>query len=400
MKKILSSFVVITLTAVLLIAQEEVTVTSISVWIKATDSSGKPVEGLTAADFKIQEDGKEVTGTCFEESAFSAEGEPRPEDRTTTKIAIYLDLFNTLERELDDLRPGLEQFLNQAADKHWEVLLAVQEPGGQFGIVAPFTKDVELVRRHILEASSEQDRDMTVSAHLTDLENLLENVLQADPRLQPKMMLAAYEMAEEFAAEERTATEFSIAGLNEFSKELSKLQITDHVAVLYVSGGVNVDPGRTYIDMVDQVAQRININRESGEALLSSLSRNLSATRDDMKKSIGTLNRNNVTVYSLNTRGLFVQDSSRRSTSIKINQSDLWRDYQDFLTQMAVETGGLFFQNSQNFKVGIDKILSDLNHQYLICYSPPQHKPNTFHKIKVECKKKGVKLRYRTGYFD
>ena len=68
MKKIVWSFVVISLAAVLLIAQEEVTVTSISVWIKATDSSGKPIEGLTAADFEVKEDGKKVEITCFEES--------------------------------------------------------------------------------------------------------------------------------------------------------------------------------------------------------------------------------------------------------------------------------------------------------------------------------------------
>jgi VWFA-related protein len=401
MKKIVWSFFLISLAAVLLIAQDyEVTVTSISVWVKVTDSSGKSIEGLTANDFEIQEDGKKVTATCFEESALGAEGEPRPNQRTTTKVVIYLDLLNTLEHELDDLRPGLEQFLNQVSDKHWEVMLAVQEPGGQFGVAVPFTKDVEEIRANLLQASGDRDRDMNAAHQISQLSDTLDSILQADPRARQALMQTAYKMAEEFAEEEKVATEYSIAGLNEFTNEISKLQMTDHVVVVLASGGINVQPGRVYYDMLDAAVQKMDMERDSGEALLNEMSRSLSGTREDIKKSIGKLNRNNVTVYSLNTRGLFTPDSSRRHTSFKVDESELWRDYQDFLVQMADETGGLFFQNSQNFKVGIDKILADLNHQYLICYSPPQHKANSFHKIKVECKKKGAKLRYRTGYFD
>ena len=66
---------------------------------------------------------------------------------------------------------------------------------------------------------------------------------------------------------------------------------------------------------------------------------------------------------------------------------------------MSVETGG-FLSEFTEFRVGFDKILGDLGHQYLICYSPPKHKANSVHKIKVESKKKGVKLRHRTGYYD
>ena len=45
----------------------EVTVTTIDVWAKVTDKSGKPIEGLTQADFQIFEDDQPVQSTCFEE---------------------------------------------------------------------------------------------------------------------------------------------------------------------------------------------------------------------------------------------------------------------------------------------------------------------------------------------
>src|SRR6187401_3438255 len=57
----------------LLYAQEpdpqsyDVAVTTITVWVKAVDGDGKPVEGLTQADFEVFEDKKKVDTNCFEE---------------------------------------------------------------------------------------------------------------------------------------------------------------------------------------------------------------------------------------------------------------------------------------------------------------------------------------------
>jgi len=49
----------------------EVTVTTVSVWVRATDKSGKPITGLKQTDFEVFEDGKKVTPTCFEEANFT-----------------------------------------------------------------------------------------------------------------------------------------------------------------------------------------------------------------------------------------------------------------------------------------------------------------------------------------
>jgi VWFA-related protein len=80
---------------------------------------------------------------------------------------------------------------------------------------------------------------------------------------------------------------------------------------------------------------------------------------------------------------------------------NLIKDYQDSLSEMAEETGGTSFQNSQNFKFGLDSILDDISHQYLVCYRSPDHKKvDKYHSIKVVSKKPGLKLRYRKGYVD
>ncbi|HSE39161.1 MAG TPA: VWA domain-containing protein, partial [Acidobacteriota bacterium] len=122
-----------------------------------------------------------------------------------------------------------------------------------------------------------------------------------------------------------------------------------------------------------------------------------------IQKSVGKLNRYNLTLYAINTRGLTGSgpDVARIDAASSALDVNLAKDYQDTLSQIAQETGGISFQNSQNFKVGFDSILNDLSHQYLLCYRPPNHKRNgEYHSIKVVSKRAGVNLRHRLGYVD
>jgi VWFA-related protein len=106
--------------------------------------------------------------------------------------------------------------------------------------------------------------------------------------------------------------------------------------------------------------------------------------RSRIKNTLGKLNKMNVTFYTIDTEGL--GGSS---------------EYQDSLVEMASETGGTSFYNSQNFNLGLANVIEDLNHQYLLCYQPPVHtKGGQYYNIKVTVRKSGVDLRHRKGYTD
>jgi len=91
-----------------------------------------------------------------------------------------------------------------------------------------------------------------------------------------------------------------------------------------------------------------------------------------------------VTLYSIDTRG---------------NQTE--KEYQDSLIQIASETGGLSFYNSDNFTVGLQRVQNDVRHQYLLCYSPPEHKSlGKYYTIKVNVLRSGVTVRHRDGYWE
>lgn len=95
------------------------------------------------------------------------------------------------------------------------------------------------------------------------------------------------------------------------------------------------------------------------------------------------MNRLNVTISTLDTQGMGSPN-----------------EYRESLQQVAEETGGISFSNSQNFKEGFKEILKDFEHQYILCYSPPADRKPGYRKIKVVSKKPGVKLRHRQGYSE
>lgn len=95
------------------------------------------------------------------------------------------------------------------------------------------------------------------------------------------------------------------------------------------------------------------------------------------------------------------EDLTRANSSIAGNSSDVLHDYQESMWQIAKETGGTSFENTNNFKVGFDRVITDLDQQYVLCYAPPTHKvPGKYHQIKIVCKRPGVNLRHRQGYTD
>src|SRR3990170_2441871 len=121
----------------------EVTVTTITVWVKAVDSSGQPVEGLLQDDFEIYEDQQKMTVTCFEEtklvslSTASVEGEVEPEI-PAKKFVVFLDLFNTDPGEWLFIEPKIQQFVDKVLEKKREVMIAVLLPNRKMGVVVPF----------------------------------------------------------------------------------------------------------------------------------------------------------------------------------------------------------------------------------------------------------------------
>lgn len=377
----------------------EVKVTEVSVWIKATDGSGKPLAGLTQADFEIYEDGKKMSATCFEEAVYPAANVTTPlqPDQTQTsnteparlkRVVVIVDLYNTHQAEYLFLKPKIVEFLKQITPG-WEAMLVGAIPGA-IEVNVPFTTDASLLQTKLDQISANAVRNVEV----LNRRRAITNTLAKGPFAE--VIQKAYQLANEYAMEEKQMSRESLKALEKFEKDLIQFKNDPHMVVLYISGGINSEPGRQYYDLIERHSGKfpdLLTTRETGADLWKLL-----------RKIVAQLNRHNITFYTINTRGNesplpdSVTEGNRKPV---IEDSAYLDDTQELMAEIADETGGLYFENSLNFRRGFDLILRDLDHQYLICYKAPPHKePNEFHKIKVESKKSGVKLRHRSGYLD
>lgn len=426
----------------------EVSVTDVNVWVKVVDSTGGPVQGMKKEEFEIFEDGKKMNSECFEEIAISSVDDSEKSIKSGTSIAsqnftrrfvLFLDLFNTTHVEFERIRPKTDEFLDQISKLNWEVMLVAYLPSGKLGVINPFTHDFVRIRALLDQAKGNFQRDQRIARNESEILDTLSVIksqkdapdqeqndngveelttsTRADRTTTTSTNIAqhyfelavgsAYRQAQNFASQEKQASEHSFGALESFGEYFSsRLSSKDHTVILFVSGGINVDPGRHYFDLINSFVTRQGDNLDTVDfsALYTgSIRENNFDLEEQIQKGIGKLNRYNMTLYAINTRGAIGSGPDETKMESTNSQADfsLARDYQDSLSHIAQETGGLSFQNSQNFKVGFDNVLTDLNHQYLLCYRPPDHKKQgQYHSIKVVSKRAGVNLRHRLGYED
>ena len=105
----------------------------------------------------------------------------------------------------------------------------------------------------------------------------------------------------------------------------------------------------------------------------------------DFHLMLDEANRNGVTFYPIDIRGLTVEGTMNRRG--------------DSLITLATATDGIAVINSNSFTPALRRINEDLASYYLLGYYPSNTKMDgTFRKIDVKVKRPGVKLRARRGY--
>jgi VWFA-related protein len=99
------------------------------------------------------------------------------------------------------------------------------------------------------------------------------------------------------------------------------------------------------------------------------------------------------------TIGNTVESSAILSQKPLLRHEDIMRQ-EEPLDQLAHETGGLFFHNSNDLYAGLRKINEDQSFYYVLTYaSPASRADGRYHKIKLEVSRPGLQISYRKGYY-
>ena len=137
--------------------------------------------------------------------------------------------------------------------------------------------------------------------------------------------------------------------------------------------------------------------------------------RTDEMDLINSAIRSNVVISTLNARGLWTLipggsaettpgtiDPGTQSTKLQYEQTAKLAD-EDILEELAADTGGKFFHNSNDYYGGLKQIATQPEYIYVLGFAPQNLKLNgSYHKLKISLTLKtgGLDIEGRRGYFE
>jgi VWFA-related protein len=140
------------------------------------------------------------------------------------------------------------------------------------------------------------------------------------------------------------------------------------------------------------------------------LKRESTTVQEKMREVIASATRSNVSIYSIDPRGLTglgdesinVSGGFPEDNSIGLNMqsfTDSLRMAQDSLRSLAEETGGFAAVNRNDFSDAFTRVVKDNSAYYVLGYYPTNdRRDGRFRRIQVRVKRPGVEVRARRGY--
>jgi len=376
-----------------------------------TDARGNAVSDLTAADFEVFEDGKRQEIASFTRvdlpvqrsvpsSSLTAVAASAilPDVQTNTPIegGIYLIVLDDLHTGFDRtarVREIARQFVERAVGPN-DVAAVVYT--GHNDKNQDFTGN----RQMLLNAVDKFVGDKLRSATLVALDGLgAERTIRRDPDTQ--------ELGEDNFKDVRAYRARSVMGsIRQLSEFMAGIQGRRKAMVLF-GEGIDYD--------IDQA-----IGTEGSTA---------DVIRAETRTAIASAQRGNVTIYSVDPRGLFdpaddmvqsatqfTRDTRGGPTPSEFNTNNLGRKpppaeanastlqkevriQQDSLKALAQDTGGFSTLNTNNFLRPFERIIRENSAYYLIGYQPANdQRDGKLRKLEVRVKRPGLTVKARNGY--
>ncbi len=385
-----------------------ITTSLVQVDAVVVDKQGRQVTDLKPEDFRIREDDKEQKITNFSyvrlkssapETAPVAKAEApkkgtapaippvppamiRPEQVRRT-IALVADDLGLSFESTNYVRQALRKFVNEQMQPG--DLVAILRSSAGSGALQQFTNDKQLLRAAIERIQWYPMGRSTIGSFAA---------LGADPD----------------------------ADFSDFRRDIFAAGTLG--AVGYVIRGLRDLPGRKSVVLLSDGITLFNRVRRSQQTSFSGTDRrgrdtDASRVLEAIKRLTDQANRASVVIYTMDARGLLTlgltaaDNVSAYSAGQQVAQAleqrlgDLREDYfrsQDGLNYLAVQTGGVFIHDNNDLAGGIKQIVDDQAGYYLIGYEPDETTFNAtgrtkFHRIRVEVKRPGLRVRSRTGFY-
>jgi VWFA-related protein len=397
---------------------EEVQVNILEIWAKVTDGNNRIVTDLKPEEFEIYIDGKKMPIRCFDETFATPTDLPfgeyeQNENVSSRRFIFFFDLLNTGDADIHFLKGKVSEFLNNSFVDGDEGMIFVLLPSTKLGVVQRMTSNKEALMDVV---SRMRGNTMLEARHRTNEKQLL-NVLYAFgqtggaiPNQQTgtdarsvQTIQQAQSMAHSFAQYEKQLCDLTLHSFVSIADYLSGNDYHGRLVMIYASAGFSLYPGQNYYDVVEKAQEAIT-GVANAEDLIMRDFPDFDFSKE-VKKTLGVLNRLNVTIYSVDAGGLPEKSLDVQKDTLEarlgFNNLSYEQTMKDSLVMVAQETGGLVYTGGQNFGKGLAEISTDMAQQYWLCSNMPRsQKHGSYHKVELKVLRPGLKVRHRKGYVD
>ena len=397
-----------------------VTTRMVLVDVVVTDKQGKPVPGLRAEDFTLEEKGKTQKIATFTTTSEAPSAEPLPPGIYSNRAqyrspsgpitVLLLDALNTAFKDQAYARQQMLKFVQQQYRPGERT--AVFTLTAQLRVLQDFTSDPQILytalQRHrpvpqefanSTPPTTGDGGPITASAAAASLDpaatpfhgGVGDSSMRSGPAMDAAISAAQQAVASFAGAEvaygQDQRVQLTLTALNSIARILGGLP--GRKSIIWVTGSfpftlIPEDRSVTEAELAESLPS-LNTRRVDEHS-----SGNYAATfrgshAEDIRDTSARLSSAQIAVYPVDARGLAI------STDI---------DSVETMREMARETGGRAYVNQNEIKDGVAQAFADQSAVYTLGYYPENKKyDGQYRSIKVKLNKSGVELFHRRGYY-
>jgi VWFA-related protein len=323
--------------------------------VVVTDSTGKPVKGLTQSDFSVAEDGVRQSVLSFDVHDFDAPVESIPKlpplpPNTFVNVPtapeqgpLYIVLYDMVNTEMSDQGVARQQLVKFINNKAPGARFAIFGLSDRLRLVQGFTSD----RNQLLAALDSQGP----KPHLPKIFLYSRNYGKGDPVL---MLSVVTDIAQYFDG------------------------LPGRKNLIWLAGSFP-------ISMVPQEGQATDL-------------------LDDIRRALDTMAESQVAIYPVDVRGVSVDNPSMGLAASGLSPAGVGASLLDidYETErdVATSTGGQAFYSNNDIAGALTDATENGGDYYTLTYAPsnPEY-DGQLRNIKVELAKHGYQLAYRSSYY-
>ncbi len=380
------------------------------------DKKGRTIKDLASGDLEVLDNGqkREIKSFRLVEGKEAITGTGRKELDPLRQVRLVTLLFERLGQ--NGRRLAREAALDLIKDDQQNVYYAVMVLDQQLNALQAFTTDRTKLKAAIERATGGQFTGFAEQS--TNIRKALEQ--QVGPRNGQSVVEAVQNKADSMMSPSGNPSPAGFADAKAAEVLLQMLQFSDMMA--------REQEGRSSIfPLLAMVRAQMPLPGRKTVVYFSEGFRMPAGLKDDFDSLIGAANRANVSVYSVDARGLqttsdsqagmdelrgAMASSARSSRSLNgpvtadqakamdRAEDSMRSNTQNQLLILAESTGGALIGNTNDLRTPIKHISEDINSYYEITYNPGiETYDGRFRKIAVKVNRADARLQTRNGYF-